>query len=81
MSFRAQALESSRKAHFAPLDCHVATFVAPRNDKGESSLTAQSAISLAQGANITVAYGNNIAARSAISFLDVIPSASVGIKL
>ncbi len=27
------AWESSRQAHFAPLDCHVATFVAPRNDK------------------------------------------------
>ena len=24
--------ESSRQAQFAPLDCHVATFVAPRND-------------------------------------------------
>ena len=24
--------ESSRQAHFAPLDCHVATVVAPRND-------------------------------------------------
>ena len=27
------AEESRRKPHFAPLDCHVATFVAPRNDK------------------------------------------------
>ena len=27
------AWESSRQAHFAPLDCHVATLVAPRNDK------------------------------------------------
>ena len=36
LSFRATAWESSRQAHFAPLDCHVATFVAPRNDKDES---------------------------------------------
>ncbi len=36
LSFRATAWESSRQAHFAPLDCHVATFVAPRNDKEES---------------------------------------------
>ena len=27
------AEEPRRKPHFAPLDCHVATFVAPRNDK------------------------------------------------
>ena len=38
LSFRAIAWESSRQAHFAPLDCHVATFVAPRNDKEESEL-------------------------------------------
>ena len=30
LSFRAQAWESSQQANFAPLDCHVATFVAPR---------------------------------------------------
>ena len=32
-SFRATARESSQQAYFAPLDCHVTTFVAPRNDK------------------------------------------------
>ena len=33
LSFRATARESSQQAYFAPLDCHVTTFVAPRNDK------------------------------------------------
>ena len=33
LSFRATARESSQQANFAPLDCHVTTFVAPRNDK------------------------------------------------
>ena len=34
------AWESSRQAHFAPLDCHVATFVALRNDKEELNCCA-----------------------------------------
>ena len=34
------AWESSRQAHFAPLDCHVAKFVAPRNDKEELNCCA-----------------------------------------
>ena len=38
LSFRATARESSQQAYFAPLDCHVTTFVAPRNDKRKNAI-------------------------------------------